>query len=77
MNRNLTNRDLDGVYFRIERDGKWDDICFSDLTDHEMDMVLLEFTTPALVRMCKVLGQTIREIGDIFDIDLNGGEDDG
>jgi len=77
MNRNLTNRDLDGVYFRIERDGKWDDICFSDLTDHEMDMVLLGYTMPALVRLCKVLGKTIREIGDIFDLDLNGGEDDG
>lgn len=25
-------RNLDGVYFRVERDGKWQNICFSDLT---------------------------------------------
>lgn len=33
-------RNLDGVYFRIQRDGKWDDICYSDLTKEEMDIVL-------------------------------------
>ncbi len=34
------NRDLDGIYFRIKRGEKWDNICFSDLTDEEMDAVL-------------------------------------
>lgn len=26
-------RDMDGVYFRVERDGKWCNICFSDRTN--------------------------------------------
>lgn len=34
------NRDLDHVYFRVERSGKWESICFSDLTEEEMDLVL-------------------------------------
>ena len=29
------NRNLDGVYFRIKRDDKWQNICFSDLTEDE------------------------------------------
>lgn len=31
------NRELDGCYFRIQRDGKWQNICFSDLTEIERD----------------------------------------
>ena len=34
------NRNLDGVYFRVERDGKWQNICFSDLTTSEREEVL-------------------------------------
>lgn len=39
------NRRLDGVYFRVKRDGKWQNICFSDLTDEEMDSVMDSRTT--------------------------------
>ena len=28
-------RNLDGVYFRVERDGKWANVCFSDMTADE------------------------------------------
>ena len=34
------NRNLDGVYFRIKRDEKFENICFSDLTEEEKDEVL-------------------------------------
>lgn len=32
-------RNLDGVYFRIKRDGKWQNICYSDLTADERDEI--------------------------------------
>ena len=32
-------RDLDGVYFRVERNGEWLNLCFSDLTKRERDIV--------------------------------------
>lgn len=62
------DRELDGVYFRIKRDDKYEDICFSDLTEEEMDSVLAERDNEWLTRMCKILGRTIRCIGDAFDL---------
>lgn len=34
------NRELDGCYFRVKRDGKYEPICFSDLTKEERDTIL-------------------------------------
>lgn len=33
------NRNLDGTYFRIERNGKYENVCFSDLTLEERDEI--------------------------------------
>lgn len=58
------NRDLDGVYFRVKRDGSWQSICFSDLSDEEMDKVLEGHSVEWLKSVCKILGRTIKRIGD-------------
>lgn len=34
------NRNLDGIYFRIKKGEKFENICFSDLTEEEKDEVL-------------------------------------
>lgn len=62
------DRKLDGVYFRIKRDDKWQNICFSDLTEDEMDDVLKDRDSEWLKSMCVVLGKTIKKIGDDLDI---------
>lgn len=62
------NRNLDGVYFRINRDGSWQNICFSDLTEEEMDNVMKDRTEEWLRNMCKILGKTIKNIGEQLDI---------
>ena len=72
MENNIINRKLDGIFFRVKRGGKMENVCFSDLTDEEMEEVLKTFDEPALRRMCKVLGKVIRDIGD--ELDLFGGE---
>ena len=36
----MVKRNLDGYYFRVERDGKWRSICFTDLTNSESSQVL-------------------------------------
>ena len=64
------NRNLDGVYFRIKRDDEWQNICFSDLTDGEMEEVLQNRSDEWLKSMCKILGHTIRSIGDQLDISM-------
>lgn len=33
------DRNLDGYYFRVKRDGKWQSICFSDMTPEERDEI--------------------------------------
>lgn len=55
-------RNLDGVYFRIKRDDKWKNICFSDLTEEEMDRVMVGRSGEWLRSMCKILGQTMKHI---------------
>ena len=64
----MKDRGLDGAYFRVNRDGKWRKICFSDLTDEEMDAVLNGQTTIWLMSLCKHLGTVIKRLGDRFDI---------
>lgn len=34
------NRELDGCYFRIQREGHFENVCFSDLTAEERDTIL-------------------------------------
>ena len=62
------DRNLDGIYFRVKREDKWQNICFSDLSDTEMEDVLKNRTEEWLKNMCKVLGRTIKYIGDQLDI---------
>lgn len=62
------NRHLDGVYFRVERDGKWQNICFSDLTEEERTQLMKKMNREFLEGLCNILADTIKEIGDTFDI---------
>lgn len=35
-------RNLDGVYFRVRRDGKWLNVCYSDMTEDERNTVIYD-----------------------------------
>lgn len=72
----IEKRNLDGVYFRVKRGGKWQNICFSDLTDKEMDTVLNGQTEMWLKSLCKHLGKTVRSLGDEFDILCGRGDEE-
>ena len=63
-----TKRDLDGICFRVKRGKHWESICFSDLSDEEMDKVLEGHSVEWLKKTCKILGRTIRDIGDTMDL---------
>ena len=62
------NRELDGCFFRVERDGKWQSICFSDLTEEERDYVTNCKNEKWLKSLCNHLANCLRELGDEFDI---------
>ena len=43
-------RNLDGIYFRVNRDGEWQSVCYSDMTQSERDEIArkrAEHATPA------------------------------
>lgn len=70
-------RDLDCVYFRIKRNEKFDNICFSDLTESEQDDVMKDRSEEWLMALCKILSNTIRYIADSFDIYIDTSVDKG
>lgn len=64
----MNKRNLDGVYFRIKRNNKWEDICYSDLTIEEREMVGEGRTLEWWRSLANILADVIREIGDELDI---------
>lgn len=63
-------RNLDGVYFRVQRDGEWLNLCFSDLTDEEMEVITRERDVEWLRTLAIHLGKIIRKIGDDLDLGI-------
>lgn len=61
-------RDLDGCYFRVERNGKWKNICFSDLTEQERSKVIAGRSEQWLSSLVEHLATRLRAIGDQLDI---------
>lgn len=61
-------RNLDSTYFRVKRNKRYVSVCFSDLTEEEMDEVMKNKDTIWLKNMCKIMAKTLRDIGDQLDI---------
>lgn len=64
-------RELDGYYFRVHRNNKWQTICFSDLTEREMKEVMEDMDVEWLKSLAIGLGKTIRNIGDQLNLSTN------
>lgn len=61
-------RDLDGCFFRVQRDGKWHSLCFSDLTEEERLEVTKGKDLYWHQRMLEYMTKQLRQVGDHFDI---------
>ncbi len=46
---------LDGIYFRVERNGKYTNVCFSDLEQDEMDECLERYGKEQTIEIIKHL----------------------
>ena len=76
------NRELDGCYFRIVRDGVGQSVCFTDLTKGERDILLADKDTQFLKNLCCYLGDSIEEqsrqlLMDDLAIGQTAGEENG
>ena len=69
-------RNLDGVYFRVKRDGKWQNICYSDMTADERDEIArkkAEVSAPEQQAqwwrsMADILADALYDMGEQFGI---------
>lgn len=61
-------RNLDGVYFRVKRGERYENVCFSDMTTEERDSVLVDRSLEWWKSLAYILGDVIRRIGDELDI---------
>ncbi len=61
-------RELDGYFFRIKRDGRFVNRCFTDLTVEEQKSVLTGRSAEWLTSLCLGLAEVIKNLGDQFDI---------
>ena len=66
-------RGLDPVRFRIGRDGRMQNICFTDLTEAERKVQMQGRDRDWLINMVNILADTIVRLGD--DYNLNEVED--
>ena len=62
------NRNLSGIYFREKQNGKWDNVCFEDCSEEKQDKILSGKSPEFIKSLAKMLGKTIKELGDKFDI---------
>ena len=69
--KQMINRNLDGIYFRVERDGKWQNLCFSDLTEEEQKKVLKDKSPEFVLQIALNMAKRLREIGDQLGLEYN------
>jgi len=61
-------RNLDGVYFRVLRDGHWTNVCFTDMLESEKSTVLAGKSAEWCKNLALVLASQLRYIGDLYDL---------
>lgn len=68
-------RNLDPVYFRVERDGKWESLCFTDLTEREREAVVDGKSESWLRQMVAILAGSLRDLGDRLNVEYVSGDE--
>lgn len=61
-------RNLDGIYYRVKRGEKYENVCLSDLTKEERLPFLMKLEKDGLIRCIDHLCDCLKEIGDFADI---------
>ena len=64
----MVERQLDGIFFRIKRNGEYKNICFSDMTRDEIDRVIGDKPSAWWKAVAIHLAECLNEIGRQLDI---------
>lgn len=62
------NRELCGIYFRVKRDGHYENICFTDMTVDEINEFIGDKPATWWKSVAMRLKDVINEIAEAFDI---------
>ena len=63
----MTKRDLDGVYFRVMRDGSPKNVCWTDLDwEDRVDMMVKHNSESWLMRMVQIMNAVAEDINNSF-----------
>lgn len=65
-----TIRDMDGVYFRVKRNGEYHAICWSDLTDEEREQMSGGRPLEWWREMALIMTRQLRYVGDELDLEF-------
>lgn len=63
-------RDMDGVYFRVKRDGGYHAVCWSDLTDGEREQMGEGRPLEWWREMALIMTRQLRYVGDELDLEF-------
>lgn len=58
--------ELDGIYVRVQRDSRYQNLSFTDLTLEEQKAFLEDLNERALERMCLQLAENLRSFGEVI-----------
>lgn len=67
----MIKRNLDGIFYRVKRDGKYEDVCFSDMTLDEIDEVIGERPATYWKNVALHLKDRLNLIGETFEFVVN------
>ena len=62
------NRNLDGIYYRVKRGEKWENVCLSDLTDEERRPFLEKLNKEGLISCVDHLCDCLKEVSEYCDV---------
>ena len=61
-------RELCGIYFRVKRNGHYENVCFTDMTEQEITDVIKDQSADWWKSVAMRLKDVINEIAEAFDI---------
>lgn len=65
----MKKRNLDGCFFRVLRDGKWENACFTDLTTEERELVCMDRSADWLKSLLFHIADKLQEVGEFAGIE--------
>lgn len=59
--------EMDGIYYRVKRNGVWENVCFTDMTEEEVSHCLGDISATYWRRIAEILARRLRELGEFLE----------